>query len=308
MNREYSVIIPTHNEGQNLADTVATFARAVECCDRHSEGVEVVVVDDQSTDDSIERLRDIDLRLPLRLVQPENRCGTARARRAGVEASNGEMVINIDAHCSVATGWLHDFEDAVSEMPPRALDRTLFGPIMHYRGSYHTIFEGGEYTPTPTMQIIYAPVPDTQKPYPVMTSIACGHYMRRRLYDQIGGYLPIFMAPWGIDEEIGIRLWMMGGECKIIPTLHMETMAKSEFNYQVTMLSVTYNFLYMARLHLDDARFVQVMQARRGNHEPVDEAVTRLMYRSNISSWVEWMRKRRRRTIDDLFDMFGIEW
>ena len=46
---DYSVIIPTHNEGQNLVDTVATLAAAVECCDRHQSGMEIVVVDDQST-------------------------------------------------------------------------------------------------------------------------------------------------------------------------------------------------------------------------------------------------------------------
>ena len=306
MKREYSVIIPTHNEGQNLADTVAILAAAVECCDRHQSGIEIVVVDDQSTDDSIDRLQGLDLRLPLQLVQPEKRCGTARARRAGVDASNGDMLINTDAHVDVAPGWLHDFEDAVAELGPHARDWTLFGPRMHSKDNYQA-YEGGEYTATPHMHIRPMPIPDTEEPYSVMTSIACGHYMARSLYDQIGGYLPIFMAPWGIDEEIGIRLWMMGGECKVIPTLHMSTMYRKSFPYPITMLSVTYNQLLMARMHLDDERFIKVLQARRGDNEPVDNAVAKLLS-SDIGQWVDWMRKRRRRTIDELFDMFGIEW
>ena len=303
---DYSVIIPTHNEGENLVDTIENFATAVQCCDRHQEGVEIVVVDDQSTDDSIERLDDLELRLPLKLVQPEKRCGTARARRAGVDASSGDMLINTDAHVTVALGWLHAFEDAVAELDPRARDKTLFGPRMHSVDNYQA-FEGGEYTASPHMHIRPMPIPDTAEPYPVMTSIACGHFMSRRLYDQIGGYLPTFMAPWGIDEEIGIRLWLMGGECKVIPTLHMSTLYRKAFPYAITMLSVTYNQLFMARMHLDDERFVKVLQARRSDNEPVDKAVAKLLS-SNIARWKDWMQKRRQRTIDDLFSMFGIEW
>ena len=307
MNIDYSVIIPTHNEGQNLADTVGAFAAAVECCDRHQQGAEIVVVDDQSTDDSIERLDALDLRLPLRLVQPEERCGTARARREGVEASTGEMVINTDAHVTVARGWLHDFEDAISELDPHKIDRTLFGPIMHSRDNYDGVFEGGQMLSIPDMYGRHMPIPNTQKPYRVMTTIGCGHYMSRRLYDQIGGYLPIFMAPWGIDEEIGLRLWMMGGECMVIPTLHMATLYRTSFPYSITMLSVTYNQLVAARMHLDDERFIKVLRTRRDKNEPVDEAMAKLLS-SNIARWEEWMRKRRRRTIDEVFGMFGIEW
>ena len=303
---DYSIIIPSHNEGQELADTVATFASAVECCDRHHQNTEIVVVDDQSTDDSIERVEALDLTVPVLVVQPEQRCGTARARRAGVEASSGDMLVNTDAHVTVGKGWLHDFEDAVGEMGEYKIDTTMFGPRMHNRDKYDA-YEGGQYTATPHMHVRHMPQPDTDKPYPVMTSIACGHYMTRKLYNQIGGYLPVFMTPWGIDEEIGIRLWLMGGECMVIPTLHMATMYRGSFPYPITMLSVTYNQLFMARMHLDDARFMKVLQARREDGEPVDEAVARLLT-SNIARWVDWMRKRRLRSIDELFEMFSIDW
>ena len=223
-----------------------------------------------------------------------------------MDSSSGKILINTDAHIHVEPGWLHDFEDPVNELGPEAMDKTLFGPRMHSRNDYQA-YEGGEYTATPHMHIRPMPIPDTEEPYPVMTSIACGHFMSRRLYDQIGGYLPIFMAPWGIDEEIGIRLWMMGGECKVIPTLHMSTMYRNSFPYAITMLSVTYNQLLMGRMHLDDERYVKMMQARRNDNEPVDEAVAKLLS-SNIGQWVNWMSKRRRRTIDELFGMFGIEW
>ena len=304
---DYSVIVPTHNEGQNLIDTVGTLAAAVECCDRHQSGVEIVVVDDQSTDDSIDRLKELDLRLPLRLMQPEKRCGTARARRAGVDASTGEMLINTDAHAYAEVGWMHDFEDAIAEIGPHAMDRTLFSGQVHSLGNYDA-FSAGYTFPSPLMK--FQDISNRwnrQASYPALSAIAGCHVMSRRLYDAIGGYLPTFMAPWGMDEEIGLRLWMMGGEVQIIPSLHMSVLFRKRFPYDVPLLSVTYNHLVMARLHLDDERVMKVMQTRRDANEPVDDAVAKLLS-SNIGRWVQWMRKRRRRKIGDLFEMFGIEW
>ena len=33
----------------------------------------------------------------------------------------------------------------------------------------------------------------------------------------------------------------------------------------------------MARMHLDDERFIKMLQARRGDNEPVDEAVVKVL-------------------------------
>ena len=303
----YSIIIPSHNEGQKLADTVTSFASAVECCDRHQSGTEIVVVDDQSTDDSIERVQELELRLPLKVVQPEKRCGTARARRAGVEASSGDVLLNTDAHVHVCPGWLHDFEDPVAELGPHAMDMTIFG-ARTYNQRIPEAFAEGAHILNEQFRFEWSPKrPDTMEPYPVISTMAYSLYMSRRLYDEIGGFLPIFMAPWGVDEEIGIRLWMMGGECKVIPNLQMTAHFNQTFPYEVPMLSVTYNHLLMARLHLDDERIVKVMQARRDRNEPVDRATAKLLC-SNLGRWVAWMRGQRRRTVDELFQLFGIDW
>ena len=304
---DYSIIIPTHNEGDELINTITCFASALECCDTHNSGTEIIVVDDQSSDDSIDRAQALDIQIPLLLVQPESRCGTSMARRIGVEESSGKVIINLDAHISVERGWLHDFEDAIGELGPHAMDRTMFAPRMHNRDD-HAAFDGGQFTPAPDMAFSsHMHIPDTEKPYPVMTSIACGHHITRPLYNYIGGYLPCFLPPWGMDEEIGIRLWMMGGECKVIPTMNMATQFTESFSYPVSMLSVTHNYLLMARMHLDDKRFLKVLQARRERGEPVDEAMVKLM-RDDVMEWLKWMRQKRQREIDELFNIFGIEW
>ena len=86
-----SVVVPTHNRAARLPVAVAsvqaqTWAR-----------VELVVVDDASTDDTpevLDRLAAADPRL--RVVRPERPLGASDARNAGLDAAEGEVVAFLD--------------------------------------------------------------------------------------------------------------------------------------------------------------------------------------------------------------------
>ena len=302
----YSIIIPSHNEEEHLADTVRIFFESVQCCDEHQEGADIVAVDDMSTDDSVARLRDEFGQKKLTIVQNEKRRGTSGSRKAGVAASSGEMIIGTDAHMSVKQGWLHDLEDGIEACGPGARDRMLFGPRMHNIENENN-FEQGQYWRTPMLEIAHLPIKQTLEPYPVMTMIGCGHIISRKLYDAIGGYLHCFIPPWGIDEELGLRVWVLGGECRVIPRLNMSTLYRAKFPYEVPMVRVTFNHLLMARMYFDDARFMKVMQARLEDNQPVLEALA-WMTAGNPRAWVQWLKKAERRSVDEVFDMFGVEW
>ncbi len=97
---EFSVVIPTHNRLDVLAEVLSALAR--------QEGAppfEVVVVDDGSTDGTGDWLRSRSFDLPLRVLSQENR-GPAAARNTGVAVSGGRWVAFLGDDTVPAIGWL----------------------------------------------------------------------------------------------------------------------------------------------------------------------------------------------------------
>jgi glycosyltransferase involved in cell wall biosynthesis len=84
-----SVVVPVFNERQTIAEIVARVQRALE-----GREAEIVVVDDGSTDGSVEVLRS----LPgIRLIEHRRNQGKGAALRTGFAAVTGDVVIVQDA-------------------------------------------------------------------------------------------------------------------------------------------------------------------------------------------------------------------
>jgi glycosyltransferase involved in cell wall biosynthesis len=105
-----SVIIPCYN----AADTIGAQLEAL-AGQRWIEPWEVIVSDNGSTDETlvvVERYRE-QLR-NLRLIDSSERQGTAHARNAGVQASDGDALAFCDADDEVAPGWVAAIGEALS--------------------------------------------------------------------------------------------------------------------------------------------------------------------------------------------------
>jgi glycosyltransferase involved in cell wall biosynthesis len=107
-----SVVIPVHDEAQNVPSTVEALLTAL---DRSGLDAEIVVVDDGSTDGSGSAARmAVGERVPMRVLTQPNR-GRFEARRAGVEAARGTFVLLLDGRVSID-------ESALSFVHPRLED------------------------------------------------------------------------------------------------------------------------------------------------------------------------------------------
>lgn len=90
-----SVVVPIHDEVESLPVLHAELTAAL---DAFTGGVEFVLVDDGSTDGSLEALRELeDLDPRVRVVALDRNYGQSAALAAGFDAARGEFTVTMDA-------------------------------------------------------------------------------------------------------------------------------------------------------------------------------------------------------------------
>ena len=103
MSASLSVVIPVHNEPRWIGPVVADVVTAVQAAP--FTDVEIVIVNDGSDEATVQALAAIEAPLPVRVIRQEN-AGRFAARRTGVEAAAGELVLLIDSRVSIRPGAL----------------------------------------------------------------------------------------------------------------------------------------------------------------------------------------------------------
>lgn len=129
-----SIIIPTYNRAELLMQTLAS-VRAQTFTDW-----EAVVVDDHSTDQTLEKLSELesqDSRIR-HIVLPEGKQGAQAARNTGIRTAKGEFLILLDSDDLLAPNCLEHRIRRLQDDPE--LDAVIFGceVFRHTPGDVHT--------------------------------------------------------------------------------------------------------------------------------------------------------------------------
>ncbi len=103
-----TLLIPCHNEGQQIEETVASFVHI----NYPPEKFEVIAVNDGSTDDTAEKLNHLIEKYPfIRVVHLTENKGKALALRTGCLMAKGDVIVCIDGDAILepnAIAWLVD--------------------------------------------------------------------------------------------------------------------------------------------------------------------------------------------------------
>src|ERR1039458_6397603 len=94
-----SVVIPCFNHGEFLPEAVASVAHI------GRDDVELIVVDDGSTDERTRKEMDALVAQGINVVRQENK-GLAAARNAGILISKGEYILPLDADNRLRSGYI----------------------------------------------------------------------------------------------------------------------------------------------------------------------------------------------------------
>lgn len=102
-----SVVIPTHNRADALAQTLSNLAKQ-----QLNQPWEVIVVDNRCTDGTVDLVNTLDFPVSLRLVS-EQTPGAAAARNAGAAQARGQYLVFIDNDILVEHNFLQRHLDAL---------------------------------------------------------------------------------------------------------------------------------------------------------------------------------------------------
>ena len=119
MDAVISVCICTHNRSQSLRRTLELLA---DQHDLNEGGLEVLIIDNNCTDDTSQVVEAFQKALPIRRVT-ENQQGLARARNRAVKEFQGDVLLFTDDDIRFETGWVSAYRDAFRRFP----DAVYFG-------------------------------------------------------------------------------------------------------------------------------------------------------------------------------------
>ncbi len=128
----FSVVIPTYNRQPILEKCLLAMEHQVLRPDGPVEGYEIVLVDDGSTDGTVEWIRQNAETFKHVKLYEQNHEGAAVARNFGVQKAEGDTIIFIDSDLVVLEGFLQDHADALTKAYAEGNDRVFtYGRVVN---------------------------------------------------------------------------------------------------------------------------------------------------------------------------------
>lgn len=288
-----SLVVIARNEGVQLRRTVENLLPTL------PDSSEIVVVDDGSEDGSADFLAT--RRGNVRLFRTRA-IGVARARNYGARRTRGDILVFADAHIRVEPGWWQPFARAlenpsVGAVAPAILDFDQSSP--RSTTGYGLTFTG------PDQSVRWLPKRnDSPFPAPILPGCCLG--MSQDTFRVTGGWDDGLLQRGGVDNELSLRLWLLGYRQLILPGIEVRHLFRRRSPFPVDWARYLHNRLRLGLVHLSPERIGKVLAALSG-HAQIGEALLLAIENGAF---------KRRRELSFVkvkndhwyFEKFGIEW
>jgi GT2 family glycosyltransferase len=204
--QQTSVVVVAYNAGHFLQDCIASIVTS-------EPGVEVIVVDNGSTDGAVEQVQ---ARFPgVRTVWNDRNGGFGAGSNRGAAAAQGSFLVFLNPDAVVTDGWLEALVRPLAEDPaiglvtPKVLLRdnpdriNVAGLEVHLSGI--TLCRG-----------LGAPRAAFDEAAEVAAASGVAVAVRRDVFEALGGFDEDFFL-YMEDVDISVRVWLAGYRCLYVP-------------------------------------------------------------------------------------------
>jgi glycosyltransferase involved in cell wall biosynthesis len=247
-----SLIITSHNEGDNLRKTVFSLLKHTNLVE-----YELLLIDDGSDDHSFDFLEAAPFSemANLRRMRFNPAKGLIYSRHAGAKAAQGEVLAFLDAHLALPNCWLNGLLTGLERWGPLAvvtpdiagLDPDTWTPERS-TGKIVAVDE--------RFDMVWQPAAYPSGIVPIV--LGCCWILSRRLYFQVGGF-DTGLQRWGCENiDIGLKVYAIGGACLLEPAVLVGHLFRKTFPYPVNFEQVNYNKLRVGYVHLPAGSFMRL--------------------------------------------------
>ncbi len=201
-----SVVIPTHNRKIAVTRCVESILRS------NHPRVEVIVVDDASTDGTLDNLTTL---FPnILLVRFEQERMVSASRNAGLKRARGQLVFFVDDDNVVDPNTIAELVKGITANPTAG----IAGPIMYYLREPGNVWCSGVNRSLLTSITKFS----TEKPngsedcYPT-DDVPNAFMIRRRVFDEVGNFDQIEFAQHLAEGDFAVRAARKGFKAIMVP-------------------------------------------------------------------------------------------
>jgi len=188
---EISVVIPTFNRKELLRELILSLFQQSYPKERY----EIIVIDNSSTDGTVQLIQEFQQRSPCRLsyYKKENK-GPAASRNLGIKNASGSIIAFTDSDCTVHSDWLKN--------------------AVPYFEENEVAFVSGQKLPKPNQPIsFFSPFQEITEENPVYPTLNI--FYRRDILNAVGGFDEKFSTTkerpeGGEDSELAWRIKRQG--------------------------------------------------------------------------------------------------
>ncbi|WIF95778.1 glycosyltransferase [Caminicella sporogenes] len=239
-----SIIVPCRNEVNNLKNTINSLMSS-----KNSHKFEIIIVDDGSTDRSIEFLNDFKYD-DIILIKTKN-AGSAGSRNIGAKEARGRYLFFCDAHISVPNHWIDNLIETMIKHDASAVAPAILNMENDFIVGYGQTWNH-------TLEIRWLKE-NPEKITEIPIAPGCAFCITKKAFYSVGGFHPYFEV-WGKeDEELSFKLWLFGHKIVVNPNVEVKHLFRKRHPYHVTTGNVIHNLLCIAYSHMEYKNLAKVI-------------------------------------------------